>query len=183
MMTRVRVYMGCSFDGFIAGPDHDIAWLMRDYSAEGDLPPSEAGLRFHPFMDQIGAILMGRSTYAVVEGSDEYHYGDVPLLVATHRPLTPVAPQVQAVAGPIEELVERAKGLAGDKDVYIDGGDLVRQALDAKLVDEMTITFLPIVLGAGIRLFDGLAGPTLLQFTGVHPFDSGMVQVTCRVRP
>ena len=180
--TRVRVYMGCSFDGFIAGPEHDIAWMEEDYRAEGDLEPDPDVLSFERFMSEVGVLLMGRSTYGILERYQVWHYGETPVLVATHRPLVPLADTVQAVEGPIEELVQQAKEIAGEKDVYLDGGDLVRQALNAGLVDEITATFLPVLLGQGIRLFDDLSSATKLQFVGHRAHEGGFLQVTVKVR-
>jgi dihydrofolate reductase len=181
--SRVRVYVGCSYDGFIAGPDDDISWLEESYGAAGDLEPDPEVLTFERFMSEVGAILMGRSTYSIVEKFGQWHYGDTPVLVATHRPLVPMANTVQAVAGPIAELIERAKDMAGDKDVYLDGGQLVRQALDAGFVDEITTTFLPVLLGQGVRLFDDLASRKKLQFVAHRAHEGGFLQVTVRVRP
>ena len=106
--SRVRVYMGCSFDGFIAGPDHDISWLDESYSAAGDLKPDSDVLTFERFMSEVGALLMGRSTYGIVEKFGQWHYGETPVLVATHRPLEPIADTIQTAAGPIQELIGRA---------------------------------------------------------------------------
>ncbi|MEO2035915.1 MAG: dihydrofolate reductase family protein [Planctomycetaceae bacterium] len=180
--SRVRVYMGCSFDGFIAGPDHDVSWLDESYSAAGDLKPDPDVLTFERFMSEVGAILMGRSTYGIVENFGQWHYGETPVLVATHRPLEPMTDTIQAVSGPIQELIERAKDMAGGRDVYVDGGDLVRQALNAGLVDEITATFLPVLLGKGVRLFDDLASRTKLQFVAHRAHAGGFLQVTVRVR-
>ena len=69
-------------------------------------------------------MLMGRSTYGIVEKFGQWHYGKTPVLVATHRPLEPMADTIQTAAGPIQELIERAKEMAGDKDVYLDGGEV-----------------------------------------------------------
>ena len=126
---------------------------------------------------------MGRRTYQVPLDYDAWHYGDRPVLVATHHPLPP-APQggiARAVQGPIEQLVAEAKAAAGDRDVYLDGGDLVRQGLDAGLVDELCLTFLPVVLGQGIRLWEGLQSRTELQFEPPVIHGGRMVQVTARV--
>lgn len=180
--SPVRVYMGCSFDGFIAGPDHDIAWLDESYSANGDLEPDPDVLTFEKFMSEIGAMLIGRSTYDIVEKFGKWHYGETPVLVATHRPLEPMADTIQTAAGHIQELIEKAKDMAGDRDVYLDGGDLVRQALNAGLVDEITVTFLPVLLGKGIRLFDDLASRVKLQFVDHRVYKGGFLQVTARVR-
>jgi dihydrofolate reductase len=179
--SRVRVYLGCSLDGCIAGPEHDLSFL-NDFAPDPEAAPS--GLGFHEFMAQIGALLMGRRTYQVLLDWDAWHYGGRPVLVATHNTLPP-APrggQSRAVQGPIEELVAQAKAVAGDKDVYLDGGDLVRQGLDAGLVDELCLTFLPVVLGRGVRLWDGLVSRNDLLFEAPAVHGGRMVQVTARVQ-
>ena len=180
--SRVRVYLGCSLDGCIAGPNHDLSFLHEqpdDASDDG----AEAGLGFAAFIEQIGALLMGRNTYQVPLDYDAWHYGERPVLVATHRELPP-APQggnAWAVQGDIRELIAQAKDAAGDKDVYLDGGDLVRQGLDAGLVDELTLTFLPLVLGQGIRLWEGLQRRADLVFD--DPVRRGrMLQITAQAK-
>ena len=181
--SRVRVYLGCSLDGCIAGPDHDLSFLMEEPEGASDAEVEEAGLSFAAFMDQVGALLMGRNTYQVPLDYDAWHYGDRPVLVATHRELPP-APQggtAWAVQGDIHQLIAQAKDAAGDKDVYLDGGDLVRQGLEAGLVDELCLTLLPLILGQGIRLWEGLQSRTDLVFD--PPVRKGrMVQLTARVK-
>ncbi len=179
-MSRVRVYLGCSLDGCIAGPEHDISFL-HDYAPDEDAPAG--GLGFAEFMEQVGALLMGRRTYQVPLDYDAWHYGERPVLVATHGELPP-APKggtAWAVQGPIDELVAQAKEAAGDRDVYLDGGDLVRQGLEAGLVDELCLTFLPVVLGSGVRLWDGLKSRTELVFAPPVMTGGRMVQITARV--
>ena len=178
---RVRVSMGCSFDGCIAGPSHDISWLNESYASTGNLDADTNLVRFKTVVCQVGCMLMDRSTYDVVEQLGEWHYGESPFLVTTRHRLIPMANSIRTVAGPIEKLISRAKEAAGDKDVYLDGGDLVRQALQAELVDEMTNTFLPILIGKGIRLFDDLDTRTRIQFSNQAIFEGGMLQVTARV--
>jgi dihydrofolate reductase len=179
--SRVRVYMACSIDGFIAGPDDDLDWLHAP-APEGSpaLEDSDA-LGFDTFMGQVGAMLMGRRTHDVVLGMGVWPYGDTPVLVATHRELTPGAETVRAVSGDIQSLVAQAKDAAGDGDVYLDGGLLIRQAIDAGLVDELCLTMIPVLLGDGIRLFDGPLGATDLDFVAHHTYGH-MLQVTVRPR-
>jgi dihydrofolate reductase len=180
-MSRVRVYLGCSLDGCIAGPDHDLSFLQEPAPEPG--PASGGGLGFDAFIAQIGALLMGRRTYQVPLDYDAWFYGDRPVLVATHHPLPP-APKggiARAVQGPIEQLIAEAKAAAGGKDVYLDGGDLVRQGLDAGLVDELCLTFLPLVLGKGMRLWEGLERRNDLVFDPPVVHEGRMVQVTARV--
>ena len=178
--SRVRVYMACSLDGVIAGPDNDLSFL-HDPGPEGAPPASPDVLEFDDFMTQVGAMLMGRTTFDVVDAMDvPWPYGDILVLVATHRPLPADAPAtVRAVCGSIEELVERAKETVGRRDVYLDGGALIRQGLQAGLVDELCITFVPLIHGdGGTRLFDGLQGSTKLEFTAHANYVNGLLPLT-----
>jgi dihydrofolate reductase len=138
-------------------------------------------LRFEKFLGQVGVILMGRTTFDVVQSFDVWPYGQLPLLVATHRALKSKQQEVRPVSGSIHELVEQARAMSGDKDIYLDGCALVQQALNAGLVDEMTLTFIPILLGGGIRLFEHLEAPKRVQFASSRPFDQGALQVTLRL--
>lgn len=178
IMSRVRVYLGCSLDGCIAGPNHDLAFL-EEHPPEKDV----GGLTFDAFLAEIGALLMGRRTYQVLLDHDAWFFGARPVLVATHHPLpqTPKGGDARRVEGPIDALVKEAKTAAGDKDVYLDGGDLVRQALDAHLVDELCLTFLPLLLGRGVRLWEGLEQRTDLIFEPPATYGR-MIQVTARAK-
>lgn len=172
---RVRVFIASSLDGFIAGPDDDLSWL----------PAGEEGedYGYGAFMAGIGALLMGRGTYRVVEAFEgEWPYGDRSVLVATHRELTPAFPTVRAASGTIEELVAAAREAAGAEDVYIDGGNLIRQALDAGLVDELTVTLVPMLLGSGHPLFAGVARRHHLELVTQRDLGGGLVQLVLRPR-
>ena len=183
-MSRVRVYLASSVDGYIAGPDHEIDWLNEDHGTPSSPPAAEDVLGFHDFMAQVGCMLMGRNTYDLLVRLDaDWHYGDTPVHVTTRRPLEKVlADTVRPVAGDIETLIAEAKEIAGSRDVYLDGGDLVRQGLDAGLVDELTITWIPVLLGAGIPLFQGLQNRFDLAFTAHRDHCGGLLQVTMQKR-
>jgi dihydrofolate reductase len=103
-------------------------------------------------------------------------YGDTPVLVATSRPLEAGRPTVRPVHGPIGEMVAEAQRAAGDRDVYIDGGALFRSALGAGLVDELTLTVIPVVLGAGVPLFAATARKKA-TLVSTREIGAGMVQL------
>ncbi|WMJ68963.1 dihydrofolate reductase family protein [Stenotrophomonas sp. 24(2023)] len=181
---RVRAYLGCSLDGFIAGPDNALDWLGADYARAGDIAAAHDYLSFDTFMGSVGCLLMGRTTYDVVAGMEAWPYGPCPVLVATHRPIDAAPPTVMPRAGALPALVAQARQLAQGRDVYLDGGTLVRQGLQAGIVDELVLTWLPLLLGAGTRLFDGLEQPHHLQFGAAAASGTGLLQVHIRpLRP
>jgi dihydrofolate reductase len=173
---RIRVFIATSLDGFIAGPNDDLSWLPQP---SGD--PHESDHGYAAFMADIGAMLMGRNTYEVVVGFGGAWPYPVPVLVASSRPLTPVHPTVRAVSGDIRTLVEQARAAAGGRDVYLDGGNLIRQASDAGLIDELIVTIVPVILGAGSPLFAGSEHRRKLELLGTEAFRNGLVQL--RYRP
>ena len=175
MAGRVHVYCGCSLDGFIAGVDDDLTWLPD--------PPDGGDGGFGTFVAGMGAILMGRRTYDVVADfpAATWLYGDVPVLVATHRSLRSIRATVRAVQGSIDQLVGEAKEVADGRGVYVDGGILIRQALDAGLVDEVTATIVPAIIGRGVPLFAGASHRRELERLAVRALDGGMTQLVYRV--
>lgn len=181
MGGRVRAYLGMSLDGRIAGPQDQLDWLDAERPRRLPDPVEPTGtipLAYEDLMADVGAMLWGRRTLDVVAGFDQWSHGDVPVLVATSRPLDPPAPTVRAVAGPVDRLVAEALAVADGGDVYVDGGRLVCSVLAAGLLDELTITILPTVRGEGIGLFDGLAGPQDLDLVRVAVQDGAMAQLT-----
>jgi dihydrofolate reductase len=173
-MSRVRVFIACSLDGFIAGPNDELDWLSSGSGAAEDT--------FAPFLAEVGALLMGRRTYDVVIGFADWPYGEKPVLVATTKPLTAKRASVRAIGGSIAELVEQAKQVAGERDVYIDGGALIRSALDAGLIDELVVTVIPIVLGAGLPLFAGVGRRHPLELIGERHIGGGLIQIKYKPR-
>ena len=182
-MSRVRVFVGASLDGFIAGPNDELDWLSGGSSEGQSAGQPEPPDTFREFMTQIGTVLMGRRTYDIVCGmKGPWPYGDTPMLIATNRELSAKRASVRAGRGSIAELVAEAKRIAGDRDVYVDGGQMIRAALDAGLVDEITVTVVPIVIGAGIPLFAGVTRHHPLQLLGQRTIGGAAVELKYKPR-
>ncbi len=177
MSGRIRVFIACSLDGFIAGPGDDLSWLPQP-------EPGGEDYGYAAHMAETAAILMGRSTYDVVAGFEgDWFYGDMPLFVATSRPLDdPKQPTVKAISGDAADLVAAVQAEVGDGGIYVDGGNLIRQLLDVGLIDELTVTVVPVILGEGAPLFAGVAHRHQLELLGSQAFDSGLVQLRYEVR-
>ena len=170
-MAMVKAGITISLDGYIVGPNDGPGtglgeggerlhyWVFGgpwSYGSELGEPTGEDAAWLEATMTRIGAVVGGRATYEAAE-----HWGDenpwgLPVFIVTHRPEEePEGGAFTFVSG-VKEAVERAKAAAGDKDVHVmGGGEIIRQALDEGLVDELTIIVAPVVLGGGKRLFDG----------------------------
>jgi dihydrofolate reductase len=163
-----------SLDGYIAGPDDGPGkglgeggerlhhWVFGGPWTYADGPKGEATGEDAAWLaevtSRIGAVVGGRWTYeAARHWGDENPWG-LPFFIVTHRPEEqPEDDDFRFVDG-VEAAVERAREAAGDKDVSVMGGaDVLRQALAAGLIDELTIIVAPIVLGGGKRLFEGFS--------------------------
>jgi dihydrofolate reductase len=184
-MTKVLATITASVDGYIAGPEDGPGkglgqggerlhyWVFGGpwtYEAEPRGEPSgEDAAWLEEMVSRIGAVVGGRWTYeAAGHWGDENPWG-LPFFIVTHRPEEePPGGAFNFVSG-VREAVERAQEAAGDKDVNIMGGaDVIRQALDEGLVDELTIILAPVVLGGGKRLFEGFDRSLELEHRGVR---------------
>jgi dihydrofolate reductase len=174
-----------SVDGYIAGPDDGPGkglgeggerlhyWVFGGPWSYDDVPRGDASGEDAEWLNEvsarIGAVVGGRWTYeAARHWGDENPWG-LPFFIVTHRPEEePEGGHFNFVAG-VEEAIARAKEAAGDKDVSVMGGaDVIRQALDADLVDELSIIVAPVILGDGKRLFDGFSKSVELEHVGVR---------------
>jgi dihydrofolate reductase len=167
----VRVFIACSLDGFIAGPDDDLSWLPQ---LESD--PSGEDYGYTAFIESTGAILMGRRSYNIVAALDRWPYGDTPVFVATSRPLEPVTTMVTALAGTAHELLADVRASI-DGSIYLDGGALIRSFIEDDLVDEMTVTVVPVILGGGSPLFGGTSKRKALRLLSANSYPNGLVQL------
>lgn len=155
---RSSVFIATSLDGFIARPDGALDWLPGADVAADDFdgtPPGDSG--YDAFMAAVDVIVMGRATYdTVLDFGIRWPYPR-PVVVLTSRPLhtVPDGADVRRDQGPVTEVVRRLDA-DGFTHAYVDGGDVVQQFLAADLIDDMTITVAPVLLGQGIRLFGDL---------------------------
>ena len=184
-MTKVLAGITTSVDGYVAGPDDGPGkglgeggerlhyWVFGGpWTYEGESrgePTGEDAAWLAEMISRIGAVVGGRNTYEAAR-----HWGDqnpwgLPFFIVTHRPEDePEGGAFTFVSG-VKEAVERAVEAAGDKDVNVMGGaDVIRQALAAGLIDELTIIIAPVVLGGGKRLFEGFSRSMDLQQLGVR---------------
>ena len=123
-------------------------------------------------MARTGAIVVGRWMYEAAGHWGDKNPWDMPVFVVTHRPEEePDTGEFNFVGG-FDEAIQRAREVAGDKDVAIGGGaDVIRQGLDAGVVDELAIIVAPVILGGGKALFDGFTKSLDLEPIGARQLE------------
>jgi dihydrofolate reductase len=185
-MGKVVASITTSVDGYFTGPDDGPGfglgvdgerlhyWVFGGPWSYESGPKGEATGEDQAWLDQamesVGAVVGGRWTYEAADHWGGTNPWEIPLFVVTHRPEEPpdASAGFQFVDG-LDTAVELARKAAGDKDVNImGGGNVIRQALAAGLVDQLTIIIAPVVLGGGKRLFEGFEQSLDLEHLGVR---------------
>ena len=189
-MGKVTTGATMSIDGYIAGPGESGFDLLFQWYGNGDtetptadpamtLRTSAASARhLAAVRARLGVLLVGRHLYDMTNAWGGRHPLDRTTVVLTHRPPDdrPAADDdFVFVTEGIEAAVARAREIAGDRDVGVNGGQMARQCLDAGLLDEVHVDLVPVLLGGGTPFFGGLAsapvqldGPlSVVEGTGV----------------
>jgi dihydrofolate reductase len=187
-MGTVFVDISMSLDGFIAGPNDDVdplhEWLYglkgfrEPHGMEGGTtdPDSEV---IDEAMKRSGAVILGRRMYDLAEGWGDNPPFHKPVFVLTHRAREPLIKEggttFTFVTDGAASALAQARAVADDRDISIAGGaSTVQQYLGAGSVDEMQIHIVPILLGSGIRLFEGI-GPEQVKLETTRVIESPAV--------
>jgi dihydrofolate reductase len=189
-MSRTIYYCAASLDGYIAEPDDTIAWLTGyegSYSSGEALEPGPMtdGGAYERFYDDVGVLVSGSTTYEFIveqmRPGSGWPYSGKPYWVLSSRDLPrPGADDadVRVVATSAGELMPELIAAAGDSDIWIiGGGNVASQFADEGLLDEVHLTVVPVVLGAGKPLFDRRLPNGPLQLLGTTVFGNGMVEL------
>lgn len=173
-MSRVRLYVATSLDGFIADREGSVDWLDA-------YDPRRYG--YDAFMAEVGAVIMGRRTYEFVRAMrDDWPYAGKRALVLSSRTLVGVPDGVLPTARGMAGAIQSARGWT-TKDIWIVGGAIAMQsALDGGHVDVIETFIVPVLLGRGLPLIADLAHRQELSFEGIETFQDGVVKLTYATR-
>lgn len=169
---HISVFIAVSVDGFIARPDGSIDWLSA-VEREGE------DYGYKVFFDACDTLVMGRKTYETVLGFGAWPYANKRCVVLTHRPAKPHHSE-EFFDGSVADLAAKL-GREGALRLYVDGGQVIRQFLAAGLIDDLTLSVVPVVLGAGLPLFGMDGVPAALTLDSTRAYESGLVQLRYRV--
>lgn len=197
-MSAAVLDMSISLDGFIAGPNagpgnglgdggqrlHD--WALTGSDSDG-MEVVATGVNGQVFAELMstGAVVAGRGTFEPAGGWGGDHHDSVPIFIPyRQQPGIDIShwPLVTAV-NDITTAITQAKDAAGEKNVLVHGAGIARLALTAGVLDELELHIIPVLLGQGRRLFDGLAPNHIdLQRTRILEGEAGVTHMHYRVR-
>lgn len=170
---KCSVYIATSLDGFIAKTDDDIEWLDHpDYILED----KNEDFGFYGFMDSVDALVMGRRTFEKVLSFGEWPYEKPVIVLSSKSDLVPDHLDGKALTmnGSPKDIVKKCSEL-GYNHLYIDGGKTIQEFLNAQLIDQLTITKIPVLLGEGIPLFGQTEYNINLELISCTSYKNGFV--------
>jgi dihydrofolate reductase len=167
-MTSFHAFLGCSLDGYIAGPSGELDWLTV-FDNTG----------YEEFFGSIDALAMGRVTYDVMRESAPDYYRGMPIHVLSTSLAPGPHPEMGRSAVTVHPDIPSLAAALGDrseKRIYADGGRTVQAFLASGLLSDLTVTRVPVLLGAGIPLFGPLPGPSQPHLVESRTTRDGAVQ-------
>ena len=170
----VSVFVGTSVDGFSARPNRDF-----DFLPPGGGEPHG----YEEFIATVDALVIGRKTFETVLKLAEWPYGDKRVVVLSSRSVDLSAARgaiVEQMSGPPAEIVSKLRA-SGAHNLYVDGGITIQRFLRAGLVQRLTITRVPVLIGDGIPLFGTLTGDLRLRHIATQHYSSGLVKTEYEV--
>ena len=183
---KCSVYIATSADGYIATTEGAVDWLHSSGNPEADMRDN-LDMGFGAFMASVDCMIMGRKCMEMISSMnlspDQWPYGDIHIVALSNTIKTPpenLKGKVEIFSGEITDLVKEleSKGL---KHAYIDGGSTITSFLNLKLLDEMTITRAPVLLGGGVPLFGKLDNQIKLVDSKATAFANDFIQIKYRV--
>lgn len=190
-MGKIVTGASVSLDGYIAGPEqtgfeHLFAWYT---AGDVEFPSTHPEVPFrltpadHAYLERtlenVAVLVVGRRLFDQTDGWGGIHPLDRPVIVVTHSVpdewvrAHPGAPFTFVTDG-MPQAIERARQIAGNRDIVVNGGTMARQTLELGLLDEVWFDLVPVMLGGGVPFFDHvgtapvlLDGPTVIEGTRV----------------
>ncbi len=173
------VFIATSIDGFIARAGGELDWLD---AANAAVPEGE-DCGYHAIFESIDVLIMGRKTYEKVLSFGKWPYGNKPVIVLSSNKIEISEQLAQIVSHSSESPKELCARMSkeGAKRLYIDGGITIQRFLAEGLINDLTITIIPVILGSGIPLFSDLKKDIQLKYIAAKTYDFGFVQLTYEV--
>lgn len=179
---KCSVYIATSVDGYIATKDGSVDWLHTAGNKDAEMG-EHADMGFNDYISSIDCMIMGRKCMDMISSfnlsSEQWPYGDIKIIVLSNT--IKDAPEnlkdkVEMYSGDLNDLIDSLE-YKGFKHAYIDGGTTIQAFINLQLINEITITRTPLLLGEGIPLFGETFKIIKLEQAKAIAFPNNFVQV------
>ncbi|QIZ77536.1 dihydrofolate reductase family protein [Ferrimonas lipolytica] len=184
---KCSVYIATSADGYIATAEGSVDWLHSAGNREADMS-NNPDMGFNDFIDSVDCMIMGRKCMDVISSFNltpaQWPYGETKIYVlsnSVNEPPENLRGKVEMYSGDIIELINRLED-SGYEHAYIDGGSTITAFINLHLINEITITRAPIILGKGIPLFGELGASIKLVNSEATAFPNHFIQEKYEVK-
>jgi dihydrofolate reductase len=180
MTITCSVYIATSLDGFIAREDGSIDWLIE---ANTTAPEGE-DCGYAAFMSSVDVLIMGRNTYEQVAGFEPWPYEGKRVVILTSREVDfRQGPRIQLEkSSEAPQVLIKRLSSEGCKHAYVDGGKVIQSFLSSSLIDRLTITTVPVLIGKGRPLFGSVSNDVKLKLAHSKAYEFGFIQNTYLAR-
>lgn len=177
-MSKIKLYIATSLDGFIAREDGSLDWLHA-------IPnPKEIDYGYADFYNTIDTIIMGRNTYNEILGFGvEWPYEKCKSYVITRdTEFSPTTKNTEVINALNTSILKELKHQAS-KDIWVVGGGvIISQLLNIDEIDEMILCLIPTIIGRGIQLFPNHPKETSFELKDTKRYDTGIINLLYKKR-
>ena len=178
---KCSVFIATSVDGYIATPDGGVDWLEAAGDPGADMDEF-ADMGFGDYLATVDCMIMGRKCLEKIASfeltPEQWPYGDIPIVTLSNTLSAVPAglpPTVELYSGEIDVLIEQLE-TRGCSHAYVDGGTTITGLLELGLINEITLTRAPVILGGGLPLFGELSRNIKLEQARAQAYPNGFVQ-------
>jgi len=191
-MMKCSIFIAPSVDGYIATKEGSVTWLENAGKPLAEVDEtSELMIHFLTsmprYMETVDCMIIGRNLLEVLSRFNlspaQWPYGSVKIIALSktlkEAPLN-LKDKVEMYEGTIPTLIQKLEN-QGYKHVYVDGGATITSFLNLELINEMTLTYAPVLLGSGIPLFGKLSKQINLEDAEALAFENNFIEIKYKV--
>lgn len=168
---KISIYIAASIDGYIARKDNSLDWMDRVGGYDEDYG-------FKKLLESIDTLIIGRKTYEVATTVADPYPGK--RVVVLSNKLDSVRVGMELYRGSLVELAAKLHS-QGTRHIWVDGGVTISQFLASRMVDTMTLSIIPVILGDGLPLFNVIGKEIACRLISSQGYSSGLVQLSYEI--
>ena len=173
-MPKIKLFIATTIDGFIARENGSLDWL-------NEIPnPDKLDYGYGDFLAEIDVLIMGRKTYEEILGFGvEWPYYNCKSFIVTSNINYQTNTDNTVIINTLDKQLIDIIRSASEKNIWIvGGGQIITEFINNNLIDEMTLSLIPTILGKGIQLFPNSPKETKFDLVNTESFDTGVVNLT-----